>query len=188
MANSTIHLKIKTNPNNELFSSQIRPYVEKVSQGLSKTHLKPELISSLELAIRNKTKIDIENLHYDHDFNTFKNMYMTNSRHIIENLKTTNSINNVELIEKVNNGLISMDELVQLNPEDMHTERWRTLIEKKLLDITNLTKEPESTTTLYHCNRCNRNKCTYFLRQDRSADEPMTVHITCCYCGKKWKQ
>ena len=182
-----IQLKIKPKITNELFSSQIKPYTVKVIECLGKTQLKKDLIIPLECAIRKKTTVDAEKLLQENSFDTYKNMYMTISRHMIENLKTNNEINNTELIEKVNSEQIPVELLVELNPEDMHSERWRSLIEKKLLDIKKLTTDPEATSDLFWCSRCHRNSTRYFQRQDRSADEPMTIHITCCYCGKKWR-
>jgi transcription elongation factor S-II len=172
--------------NNELFNPQIKPFVDKVIDCLSKTQLKADLIHPIEEAIRNKTKYDLEQIRCK-DFDTYKKLYMTNARHIIDNLKPDNEINNTKLIENVNNGNISPEKLTTLTPQDMHQERWLTLIEKKMLDIERMTKDPEATTDMFTCNRCHRNKCTYFQRQDRSADEPATIHITCCYCGKKWR-
>lgn len=183
-----IQLKMNSKNNNELFASQITPYVEKIIEVLGKTQLRQDLVIPLEKAIRNKTKSDVEKLFQEDCFNTYKNIYMTNARHIIENLKTNNQINNIELIEKVNNNTITIEQLVELTPEDMYNERWKPLIEKKLLDINKLTSDPEATSDLFWCSRCHRNKTTYFERQDRSADEPMTIHITCCYCGRRWKQ
>lgn len=196
MTTPMIHLKIKKNhkmvvpeeqPIDPL-TSQLKSHIEKVTESLRNTQLKSDLVIPVELAIRHKTIKDVDNLKNAHDFETYRTIYLTNARHIIANLKNNNQINNLTLIEKVNQGSITPDVLVDLNPQDMFTERWHTLIEKKLHDINNLTKDPEATTDLYQCARCKRNKCTYFQRQDRSADEPMTIHITCCYCGKKWRQ
>jgi DNA-directed RNA polymerase subunit M/transcription elongation factor TFIIS len=183
-----IRLKVKPKTvSDDFFGARMTPYIDKVKENLRKTQLKTELIDSLETAIRNKTKKDAEKLYLLNDFETCKNIYMTNARHMIENLRNDNEINNVELIDKVNNGSISIDKLVELKPEEMHNERWRVLLEKKKADMEKLTKDPEATTDLFWCSRCHRNKCIYFERQDRSADEPMTIHITCCYCGKKWR-
>jgi len=170
------------------YKTQIDPYSLKVIEGLKNTAIKHELIPSLEKAIKQKTQDDIKKLILNDDFITFKNMYLTNARHMIENLKENNKINNTELINKVNNGTIDINTLVEMKPEDMHSERWKILVEKRLLEIEKLTKDPEATTELFWCNRCHRNKCKFFERQDRSADEPMTIHITCCFCGHKWRQ
>jgi DNA-directed RNA polymerase subunit M/transcription elongation factor TFIIS len=183
-----IRLKRKEKPTNELFSTQIKPYCDKVFDQLKGISLKQELIESLELSIQNKTKTDMEEWKCDMNFETYKNLYLTNARHMIANLTLGNEINNADLIQKVNDGLISIDQLVNMTPQEMHSERWQTLIEKRKLDVDKSTKDPEATTSLFWCSRCNRNKCTYFQRQDRSCDEAMTIHITCCHCGKKWRQ
>ena len=65
--------------------------------------------------------------------------YMTNARHIIENLKLDNEISNLSLIEKINDGQITPQILANLKPEEMHSERWMELIEKKTLEMDNLT-------------------------------------------------
>lgn len=173
---------------NKPFDSKIKPYVDKVIEVFGKTCVKQDLIIPIECAIRQKTAENIKELHKENDFEVYKNMYMTISRHIIDNLRTDNQINNLDLIEKVNSGTITPERLLSLNPEEMYSERWRKIIEKQLSDIDKLTKDPESTTELFWCGRCHRNKCTYFERQDRSSDEPMTIHITCCFCGKKWRK
>uniref|UniRef100_A0A6C0BLA6 TFIIS-type domain-containing protein n=1 Tax=viral metagenome TaxID=1070528 RepID=A0A6C0BLA6_9ZZZZ len=171
-----------------IFEKEIEPYASKVRSMLSQTAVNPQLIILLEMAIRSNAIKNTQKLDRITQFDTFKTIYLTIARHIIENLKTNNEINNVELIEKVNQGQITADQVVNMKPEDMHSERWRSLIEQKQADINKLTNDPEETSNIFWCTRCHRNKTTYFLRQDRSADEPMTVHITCCFCGRKWRQ
>lgn len=184
-----IRLKIKSKSiNDEFFGPRMSPYIDKVIENLHKTQLKSELVEPLEIAIRQKTRRDAEKLFKIDHFETCKNIYMTIARHMIENLKNNNQINNLDLIDKVNQQQINVDQLVELKPEEMHNERWRTLLDKKKADFKKLTKDPEATSDLFWCSRCHRNKTVWFERQDRSADEPMTIHITCCYCGLKWRQ
>ena len=40
---------------------------------------------------------------------------------------------------------------------------------------------------LFRCGRCKSYKTTYYQMQTRSADEPMTVFITCHACDNRWK-
>lgn len=40
---------------------------------------------------------------------------------------------------------------------------------------------------LFRCNRCRGYKTTYYELQTRSADEPMTVFVTCHVCRITWK-
>ena len=48
-------------------------------------------------------------------------------------------------------------------------------------------KEKEYTDQ-FKCRKCNQRKCTYYMLQTRSADEPMTAFITCINCKNKWKE
>ena len=49
-------------------------------------------------------------------------------------------------------------------------------------------KELESACTLFTCGRCKHNKTWCSEQQRRSADEPMTISITCINCGLSWKK
>lgn len=40
---------------------------------------------------------------------------------------------------------------------------------------------------LFRCNKCRGYKTTYYELQTRSADEPMTVFVTCHVCKLTWK-
>ena len=46
---------------------------------------------------------------------------------------------------------------------------------------------PSSSPSVFTCEHCNRNNCSYFQVQTRSVDEPMTTFVTCLDCGHKWK-
>ena len=60
--------------------------------------------------------------------------------------------------------------------------------EKIKIEQLNKQKTQFNTTTMFKCSRCNKRNCSYFELQTRSADEPMTIFITCLDCGKKWKR
>ncbi len=40
----------------------------------------------------------------------------------------------------------------------------------------------------FRCSKCGGEKTTHYQMQTRSADEPMTVFITCLKCGKRWRE
>ena len=40
---------------------------------------------------------------------------------------------------------------------------------------------------MFRCNRCKSYKTTFYQMQTRSADEPMTVFVTCHNCNSRWK-
>ena len=37
------------------------------------------------------------------------------------------------------------------------------------------------------CRKCGQNKTTHYALQTRSADEPMTVFVTCITCNNRWR-
>jgi len=44
-----------------------------------------------------------------------------------------------------------------------------------------------ATCTAFTCRKCHTNLTSYYTLQIRSADEPMTVFITCQNCKNQWK-
>jgi transcription elongation factor S-II len=42
-------------------------------------------------------------------------------------------------------------------------------------------------TDMFTCGGCKNNRCSYYQKQTRSADEPMTVFVTCLVCKLRWK-
>lgn len=173
-----------------LFEKELQPYRDKVIELLKKkTQIHENKIIPLEYEIYMKTQRTAESKYKcSRDFALFNNLYRANARHAIDNLKIDNNINNTQFIDAINNGVITLEQAVDMAPEEEHKERWNRLNEKKQNDIDESTKSKEATTDLFWCARCKRNKTTYYESQDRSSDEPMTVHITCCHCGKKWRQ
>ena len=159
-----------------------------VIRRLEETDLHPDLIRPLEEQVYQKTLQEIEQLRCGRQAEIYQSLYLANCRHLIANLKADNNIGNRQLIERVNQGQLALAQLVRLAPHAMHPERWHTLVEKRQYDLDQSTKKPEATTDLFWCGRCHKNQCTYYESQDRSADEPMTLHITCCKCGLKWKR
>ena len=42
--------------------------------------------------------------------------------------------------------------------------------------------------SLITCKACKKKKVTYYQKQVRGSDEPMTIFYECQECGKKWKE
>lgn len=177
-----------SNTTDHNFENELKPYRQKVVEQLHKTTLKKEYVDQLEGLLNQRTHIEAERLRCGRNFDLYKSLYLSICRHLIANLRPSNYVNNVHFVESINNGKINLSQAIEMDPQEMHHDRWRVLVEKKLIDIDKSTKDPEATTDMFRCGSCHRNKCKYFERQDRAADEPMTLHITCCYCGRRWKQ
>lgn len=116
--------------------------------------------------------------------------YINRVLEILHNLKDKN---NVEFREKIIKGEISPDDLCTMSPKDMLSknkkEEIEKEIEKKVDEVRSdwQTTHGEVTEGLYKCNACGGKKTKQYEQQTRSADEPMTLFITCLNCGKTWK-
>lgn len=97
-----------------------------------------------------------------------------------QNLNPNNFVQNKTLIDAIGDGKINPQMIAFLKPQDLHPQRWESLIKK-----TNLREEKRknmAVTDLYQCWKCKEKRCTVIEIQTRSSDEPMTKFITCTNC------
>ena len=47
---------------------------------------------------------------------------------------------------------------------------------------------PKAISDEFKCGKCKKRKVTYYQKQTRSADEPMTTFLTCVNCGNQWRE
>lgn len=107
-------------------------------------------------------------------------------------LSLQNSIrNNPALKEKIVSKKLKPMDVITMQPEQLWPDGPRaTAIEKKIhkeLRKQALIDEVKNQKGLFKCGRCKSMKTTYYEMQTRSADEPMTVFVSCLNCGKNWK-
>lgn len=108
---------------------------------------------------------------------------------LFSNLHPQSPVKNTRLLQRVRDGELSMADLARLDDMELYPENWKrlqdqqTVREQKLLE-----GKAAASTDMFKCGRCGKRETTYYEMQTRSADEPMTIFITCCNCGKKWKQ
>lgn len=112
----------------------------------------------------------------------FKELYTNKARSIYSNLK------NERLLKRLNEKEFLPHELANMKPEELYPEIWKEIINRETLR-TKSAYEPAATamTDRYTCGKCKKNRCSYYELQTRSADEPMTMFITCLHCGHRWK-
>lgn len=73
--------------------------------------------------------------------------------------------------------------------QEIHPEKWATLLEQKSVREQNMFRSNIlASTDSYTCHRCKKRECTYYQMQTRSADEPMTIFVSCISCGNAWTQ
>jgi transcription elongation factor S-II len=119
----------------------------------------------------------------------FVSIYSTLSRRVISNLCDTSYIGNVRLIQRLKDGEFSLNELAQKNCYELYPEFWKELSDRRIMrEQKALEGNRGMATDIFKCHGCGKRECTYYEMQTRSADEPMTIFITCVNCGKRWKQ
>jgi transcription elongation factor S-II len=117
---------------------------------------------------------------WDNQF--FIQIYIDHLRSIFLNLKNDN------LMQMVASGEIKAHELAFMTHHEMLPDKWDELIKaKSIRDKSKFETNIEASTDTFTCRKCRSKKCTYYLQQVRSADEPMTIFIQCISCGARWK-
>ena len=116
--------------------------------------------------------------------------YLNRVLEIIHNLKDEK---NEEFRENIINGKIKPEELCTMNSVDMLSKNKQKEIEKekeKKVDEVRTDwqeKHGQVTEGVYKCRVCGGKKTIQHEQQTRSADEPMTLFITCLNCKNTWK-
>jgi transcription elongation factor S-II len=112
----------------------------------------------------------------------FVQIYLDHLRSIYINLK------NETLIHKIVSGEIKAQEIAFMTHQEVCPEKWEDLIKaKSIRDKNKFEQNLEAATDTFKCRKCHSKKCTYYQMQTRSADEPMTIFVTCIDCGNRWK-
>ena len=94
-------------------------------------------------------------------------------------------INNDYLLNAINNDEFDLDKIAYMRYDKLFPGHWEKI--KKDLELKEAKSFNLATTDLYLCKNCKKRRCTINQMQTRSADEPMTVFITCQNCKTTWK-
>ncbi len=99
--------------------------------------------------------------------------------------------NNDELKQEILNGKLKTPQVVNLAPQHLwpsglYDEALKKSLKKDMEKEYDLVRD-ENYVGLFQCKKCRKNKTTYYEMQTRSADEPMTVFVTCHMCNSTWK-
>jgi DNA-directed RNA polymerase subunit M/transcription elongation factor TFIIS len=152
----------------------------------------PEINNSdLEMAIFNSAIKESERIHVVSHWKNhlFENVYKTVARRVITNLDKNSPVKNNRLIQRLHDNEFTMDELATKNSYDLFPEQWKELSDRQIQREQRLLEGNKGmATNIFKCHGCGKRECTYYEMQTRSADEPMTIFITCLNCGKRWKQ
>lgn len=91
-----------------------------------------------------------------------------------------------KLLVALSKNQINPQRLAFMKPHELSPESWTELIRKN--NLREEKKKNITTTDLYQCYKCKERKCHTALVQLRSADEPMTLIITCMNCHNVMKK
>lgn len=167
--------------NPDTFRSNIR---QKLTIFFEECDNKEKLAINLEKGVHNWALKEANNRKvvkkWDNPF--FVQIYLDHLRSIYINLK------NDRLVQLVKNGEIKVHEIAFMTHQEMLPEKWEELIKQKSIrDKNKFEQNLEAATDTFTCRKCRSKKCTYYQMQTRSADEPMTIFVTCIDCGTRWK-
>lgn len=119
----------------------------------------------------------------------FRNIYGMLFRSVVSNLHPNSPVKNMRFLERILSGEIALDQVAHMTAIEMYPENWKTLADRQLLREQKLLEGNKGMATdRFKCGQCKKRECSYYEMQTRSADEPMTIFITCLNCGKRWRQ
>jgi hypothetical protein len=119
----------------------------------------------------------------------FQELYRTQLRTLLWNIHPSSPIKNQRLLSRCLEGEFPLDHIPTMTAYDMFPERWQELADKQLIREQKILEgNKRQATDEYKCNRCHKRECSYYEMQTRSADEPMTIFITCLNCGQRWRR
>jgi len=125
------------------------------------------------------------------DNQDYVSIYVNKSKGLYLNLDENSYIGNKTFIKKIKEEDFQIGTIAFLKPPHTFPELWKPIIDENERKEEILKKcENEASTNKFECpnRKCKARKAVYTEVQTRSADEPMTIFITCLVCGKRWKQ
>jgi DNA-directed RNA polymerase subunit M/transcription elongation factor TFIIS len=109
------------------------------------------------------------------------NIYQNKIRDICANLDMKNKrINNQTLTQSLVDGSMDPYWIAFMTPQQIHPIRWAKELEKRR--VAEAASNDKKVTDIYKCRKCGDSKSTTTQMQTRSADEPMTIFVTCVTC------
>ena len=119
----------------------------------------------------------------------FKNLYLNKLISIYSNIDNDSYLKNLNFRELIIKDKIDLEEIANMSQYDIFPERWKYLIDEKIKKDKLLSEmKPNEMTDQFRCGKCGERKCSYFAAQTRSADEPMTIFVTCLNCNNRFKK
>ena len=163
--------------NPEQFRSNIRKKLDEILENEKhSTNLEKGVFNYALKEATNRKVVKKWDNHY------FAQIYLDRLRSIYFNLK------NPEILIQIKNEVIKAHTIAFMTHQEMCPNKWKELIEAKILkDKNKFENNVEASTDTFTCRKCKQNKCTFYSLQTRSSDEAMTTFVQCLTCGNRWK-
>jgi transcription elongation factor S-II len=117
-----------------------------------------------------------------------KKIYINKARSLYTNLVPNSYVCNKRLFDRLKKKEFTAHKLVNMSIQELFPEHWKQLIDEKYRKNKVLYEtKKEAMTDQFKCRKCSSRETCYYEMQTRSADEPMTIFITCLNCGNRWK-
>jgi transcription elongation factor S-II len=118
----------------------------------------------------------------------FVELYSRYAKHIAANFHPKSYVGNTDLYDRYKAGEITFKDISEMDTYQLFEARWTdSFNQQQIREKRQLEGNKAMATDRFLC-RCGKRECTYYEMQTRSADEPMTIFITCLNCGKHWRQ
>jgi len=169
-------MPLKTIANPDVFRQNIRQKLNSFLQDEKNS-------SNLEKGIYNFSlkEADSRKVVKKWDNKYFVQIYVDHFRSIYSNLKP-------DIIDQVKDGSITPQTVAFMTHQELAPDKWGELIDaKSKRDKNKFEVNIEAATDTFTCRKCRSKRCTYYLQQVKSSDEPMTCFISCLDCGQRWK-
>jgi DNA-directed RNA polymerase subunit M/transcription elongation factor TFIIS len=174
----------------EKFEFDIREKMLTILLGIDKNQeIDKEYFKQLEMEIFNYSIKDSIKRNIVPTWNIIlRKIYINKARSLYINILPGSYVNNKRLFNRMKNKEFTPKELVNMTTQELFPENWKHLIDEK--DRRNKVlyeTKKEAMTDQFKCRKCKSRETCYYEMQTRSADEPMTIFITCLNCGTRWK-
>ena len=150
-----------------------------------------EFVSKIEIGIYDKAVKEATEKNIDISWSNdyFKEMYIIYARHICLNLNSSSYVKNKGLFKDVINKKVEPKNIAKMTPQELFPNQWKLLMDDKFKRDQHMYEVDKSgATDEFLCRKCNQRECSFYEMQTRSADEPMTIFVTCLNCGNRWKE
>jgi len=149
-----------------------------------------KILNDIDISIKIESSIFeyalVYSLNNKYDKNYIKAVYDDKFNFILTNLDEHNKkINNKKFKLNILEGKFNPSHVAFLSPQQIHPEKWATLIKKK--EYVEQREKNIAYSDAYKCHKCGESKCKITQAQTRSADESMTTFVVCLICHNTFK-